>query len=102
VQWNTTTRGVQQGLSLFDELGTLFRGTSRSEIVHYYIANCHYKLKDNYFAGYYYKNYAKTYPNSPKAEEALYRSAYCSYLNSPTYSLDQQETEQAIEEFSFS
>jgi len=88
-----------KALSLFDELGTLFRGTSRSEIVHYYIANCHFNLKDHYFAGYYYKNYAKTYPKSPKAEEALYKSAYCSYLNSPTHSLDQQETNQAIEEF---
>ncbi len=88
-----------KALSLFDELGTLLRGTSRSETVHYYIADCHYKLKDNYFAGYYYKNYAKTYPNSEKAEEALYMSAYCCYLNSPTHSLDQQETEQSIEEF---
>lgn len=88
-----------KALSLFDELGTLFRGTSRSEIVNYYIANCHFNLKDYYFAGYYYKNYAKTYPKSPKAEEALYKSAYCSYLNSPSYSLDQQETNQAIEEF---
>lgn len=88
-----------KALSIFDELGTLFRGTSRSEIVHYYIANCHFNLKDNYFAGYYYKNYAKTYPNSPKAEECLYKSAYCSYLNSPTASLDQSETEQAIDEF---
>jgi outer membrane protein assembly factor BamD len=88
-----------KALSLFDEVGTLARGTSRSEIVNYYIANCHFNLKDNYFAGYYYKNYAKTYPNSPKAEEALYKSAYCSYLNSPVYSLDQAETEQAIEEF---
>lgn len=88
-----------KSLSLFDELGTLFRGTSRSEIVHYYIANCHFELKDYYFAGYYFKNYAKTYPKSPKAEEALYKSAYCSYLNSPQHSLDQQETEQAINEF---
>ncbi len=88
-----------KALSLFDELGTLLRGTSRSEAVHGYIAECHFNLKDNYFAAYYYKNNAKSYPNSPKAEEALFKSAYCSYLNSPNYSLDQRETEQAIEEF---
>ncbi len=88
-----------KALSLFDELGTLFRGSSRSEIVHYYIANCHYQLKDYYFANYYFKNFAKTYPNSPKAEDSFFRSAYCSYLNSPNPSLDQKDTEQAIDEF---
>jgi len=88
-----------KALSLFDELGTLFRGSNRSEIVHYYIANSHFNLKDYYFANYYYKNFAKTYPTSPKAEESFYRSAYCSYLNSPNPSLDQKDTHQAIDEF---
>lgn len=89
----------QKALSLFDELGTLFRGTARSEEVHYYIANCHFKIKDYYFANYYYKNFAKSYPASDKAEEAFFRSAYCSYLNSPKTSLDQSDTDQAISEF---
>src|SRR5690554_6704664 len=88
-----------KALSLFDELGTLFRGSSRSEEVQFYIADCHYHLKDYYFANYYYKNFAKTYPASPRAETAQYRSAYCSYLNSPKSSLDQTETEQALTEF---
>lgn len=88
-----------KALSLFDELGTLFRGSSRSEEVQFYIANCHYNLKDYYFANYYYKSYARTFPASPYSEIAQFRSAYCSYLNSPKSSLDQAETEQAIEEF---
>ncbi len=88
-----------KALSLFDELGTLFRGSSRSEVVQYFIANCHYKLEDYYFAGYYYKNFAKTYPTSPLAEECLFISAYCSYLNSPNASLDQNDTKQAIDDF---
>jgi outer membrane protein assembly factor BamD len=88
-----------KALSLFDELGTLFRGTARSEAVHHYIANCHYHLKDYYFASYYYKNFAKTYPNSPLAEESLFKSAFCAYKNSPNPSLDQRDTNQAIDEF---
>lgn len=88
-----------KALSLFDELGTLFRGSSRSEEVQFYIANCHYALKDYYFANYYFKNFARTYPASPLSEEAQFKSAYCSYLNSPKSSLDQTETEQAIDEF---
>jgi outer membrane protein assembly factor BamD len=88
-----------KALSLFDELGTLFRGSSRSEVVHYYIARCHYELEDYYFAGYYYKNFAKTYPASPLAEQCTFVSAYCSYLNSPSPSLDQADTQQAIDDF---
>lgn len=88
-----------KALSLFDELGTILKGTEKSEAVHYYIAECHYKLKDYYFANYYFKNFAKTYPMSPKAQEALFSSAFCSYLNSPKSSLDQTDTEQSIDEF---
>lgn len=88
-----------KALSLFDELGTLFRGSARSEEVQFYIADCHYQLKDYYFANYYYKNFSKTYPTSPRSEIASFRAAYCSYLNSPISSLDQTETTQAIDEF---
>jgi len=88
-----------KALSLFDELGTLFRGSDRSQEIHYYIANSHFALEDYYFAAYYYKNFTKTYPRSSRAEEALFKSAYCSYLNSPVSNLDQTDTEQAIDEF---
>jgi len=88
-----------KALSLFDELGTLFRGSDRSQEIHYYIANSHFALEDYYFAAYYYKNFTKTYPRSGRAEEALFKSAYCSYLNSPSSNLDQTDTEQAIDEF---
>jgi len=88
-----------KALSLFDELGTLFRGSDRSQEIHYYIANSHFALEDYYFAAYYYKNFTKTYPRSARAEEALFKSAFCSYLNSPVSNLDQSDTEIAIEEF---
>ena len=88
-----------KALSLFDELGTLFRGSDRSQEIHYYIANAHFALEDYYFAAYYYKNFTKTYPRSARAEEALFKSAFCSYLNSPVSNLDQSDTEIAIDEF---
>ena len=88
-----------KALSLFDELGTLLRGSERSEDIHFYIANSHYNLGEFYFASYYFKNFTKTYPHSDRAEVTLFRSAYCSYLNSPKYSLDQSDTEKAISEF---
>jgi outer membrane protein assembly factor BamD len=47
-------------------------------------------------AGYYLGAYTQRFPYSPKAQEALFLSAMCSVKNSPEPSLDQNETELAI------
>lgn len=88
-----------KALSLFDDLATVYRGSNRSENIHYYIAECYYNLGQYYLAGYYYKEFTRTYPTSTKAEECAFKAAYCSYLNSPKPSLDQTETKKAIDEF---
>lgn len=83
---------------LFEELLTLYKGTSKGEEVYYYYAYCNYYLDDYILAGYYFKNFAKTYPNSKHAEECQYMNAYCYYQNSPLSSLDQTNTYKAIDE----
>lgn len=83
---------------LFEELITLYKGTAKGEEVYYYYAYCNYYLDDYILAGYYFKNFSKTYPNSKHAEECQYMNAYCYYLNSPIPSLDQTNTYKAIEE----
>src|SRR5690606_31195669 len=54
-------------------------------------------LKDYTTARYQFRNFTDTYPNSPRAEECRYMAAYCYYLESPVYSLDQANTLKAIE-----
>lgn len=83
-------------IQLFDELIVLLRGTAKIERVYYYYAQSYYKEKDYILASYHFKFFAKTYPRSPFAAESLYLSAYCKYLDSPTYSLDQTSTKGAI------
>ena len=83
---------------LFEELLTLYKGTSKGEEVYYYYAYCNYYLDDYILAGYYFKNFAKTYPISKHAEECQYMNAYCYYQTSPTSSLDQTNTYKAIDE----
>lgn len=51
-------------------------------------------------AQYYYDQLGKEYPGSDMAEVALYKNAYCYYLISPKALLDQQDTYNAINEFS--
>jgi outer membrane protein assembly factor BamD len=88
-----------KALPLLEELIGLVRGTQRAEDVYYYYAQVHYCIGDYYLANYYFKNFSKTYSNSSRAEECLFLAAMCSYQLSPSYSLDQQDTRSAINDF---
>jgi outer membrane protein assembly factor BamD len=87
-----------RALPLYEELMTVFRGTTKAEEVSYKYAYCSYGLGDYIMAGYEFKNFAKTYPKSALAEEAMYLNANCYYLDSPRYSLDQENTTSALTE----
>jgi outer membrane protein assembly factor BamD len=86
-----------KALILFDDLMQRYRGTKEAEDLSYYFAQTNYKLKDYATARYQFKVFADTYPNSPRAEETRFLSAYCYYLESPNYTLDQENTIRAIE-----
>lgn len=90
-------REYTKALGLFDDLTTRYRGHEGAEDLFYYDAYANYKLKDYTAAGYHFKQFADTYPSSPRAEECRFMAAYCYYLDSPIYSLDQANTSTAIE-----
>ena len=83
---------------LLDELIVLLRGTDRLEKAYYYYAQTYYKQNDYMVASYHFKYFAKTFPKSTYAEECLYLSAYCKYLDSPPANLDQSSTKTSISE----
>jgi len=86
-----------KALGLFDGLVTRYRGQAQAEDLYYYYAYTNYKLKDYTSARYHFKNFAETYPSSARAEECRFMAAYCFYLDSPAYSLDQDNTDKAID-----
>jgi len=88
-----------RALQLFEQLGSIYRGTARGERINYYQAYCFYEQSDYLLAGHHFQRLAKNYPNSKDAEEALYMSAFCKYKLSPRYSLDQTNTYDALSEF---
>ena len=90
-------KDYNKALTLFDDLFQKYRGKAEAEDLSYYYAYTNYKLKDYTTSRYHFKNFADNYPNSPKAEECRFMSAYCFYLESPNYSLDQANTVKAIE-----
>ncbi len=86
-------------IPLLEDIVYLYKGTDKGEDLLFKLATSYYKTNDYIIAGYYYRKFVATYPNSPKAEEAQYQSAYCYYLDAPRPTLDQSPTQKAIREF---
>ena len=81
---------------IFEELISLYRGTTKSEKIYFYYAYSNYYMGNYILAGYYFENFVKTYPNSEFTEEAMFMSAYSDYKSSPSFSLDQEDTYRAL------
>ncbi len=88
-----------KAITLFEQVIPIYKGTKDEEKIFYLYAQANYKAGDYIIAGYYFRNFAKSYPNSEYAQDAFYMSAYCYYLDSPPYNLDQTNTVKAIGEF---
>jgi outer membrane protein assembly factor BamD len=91
-------KDYQRAYPLFEELVAVTRGTANAEDMYFYYCYCNYYLDDLISAGYHFQQFAKTYPSSPKAEEASYMNAYCYYFGSPDFTLDQTNSIKAIQE----
>lgn len=88
-----------KAIQLFENLTLYYRGKENAENIAWYYAQALYKEKDYFTAAYQFKRFARQFPYSDKVEEAAFLSAYCKYMDSPSYSLDQSLTREAIEEF---
>jgi len=87
-----------KALVLFDDLASKYRGQAEAEDLFYLRANANYKLRDYTSARFHFKQFASTYPSSPRAEECRFMAAYCYFIESPRPSLDQENTRKAIDE----
>jgi outer membrane protein assembly factor BamD len=86
---------------LFEELQNVYKGTDKAEIVYFYYAYTNFELGDYLLAGFMFRNFVRNFPTSKKAETCAYMTAYCYFLNSPDYALDQADTYTAIKEFQY-
>jgi outer membrane protein assembly factor BamD len=83
---------------LMENIIASYRGTVQAEKIYYYYAYSFYHMKDYITAAFHFNSLTKSLPNSQYAEEAMYMSAYCKFLFSPDYYLDQTFTKEAIQE----
>jgi outer membrane protein assembly factor BamD len=84
---------------LYEELIPVVKGTEKAEEVYYYYTWSEYYLGDYLLSQYHFKNFARQFPNSTHAEECYFMNAYCYFLTSSNYKLDQTSTKNAIKEY---
>ncbi len=85
-----------RSIALYEQVYQRMPKTGEGELSYFRIGKAYYVGGDYYMAGYFMGQFAQRFPASPKAEEALFLSAMCSVQNSPEHSLDQTETELAL------
>ena len=82
---------------LLEQLLPSYRGKPQAERLVYFFADSYFQSKSYYLASYQFDNFIKSFPKSQKLEEASFLAAKSHYMMSPVYSLDQEETNKAIE-----
>jgi len=91
-------------IAILEDLLGITKGDTMQRSVAYYYSMAHYKTNrsENFpLAAYYFRDFAQSFPTDARAEESAYMSAYCYYLSSPRYTLDQEGTYKAIEQVQY-
>ena len=83
--------------SILEQLVPAYRGKPQAERLVYFFADSYFQTKNYYLASYQFESFLKSFPKSQKLEEATFFAAKSHYMMSPTFSLDQEETNTAIE-----
>ncbi|MDR2122954.1 MAG: outer membrane protein assembly factor BamD [Flavobacteriaceae bacterium] len=93
-----TRKQYSQAISLYEYVTKFVVGTDEAPEVAYRGANLNYLDKNYRLAAHQFKNFVLSYPKDSRANESAYMIAYCYYLDSPDYNLDQTNTYDALRE----
>ncbi len=85
-----------KAIRLFEKIAPFYKVKPQMERIRYMASQSYFNTKQYTLSAYHFDKFAKNYPQSSKAEEALFLAAYSNYLMSPVYSLDQEDTKKAI------
>ena len=90
-------KSYNKALRLFEQITPSYRGKPQAEKLFYMFAQSYYKTKQYNLAGYQFESFVSSYPKSEKVQEASFLGAKSYSMLSPEYSLDQADTNVAIE-----
>ena len=85
-----------KSITLYEQVYQRLPKTGQGELSYYRIGKSYFAEEDFYMAGYYFNSFPEKFPTSIKCEETMFLSALCAVKNSPSWSLDQNETELAL------
>ncbi|HEX9232657.1 MAG TPA: outer membrane protein assembly factor BamD [Blattabacteriaceae bacterium] len=94
------SKKYEKSLKLFNRLVSINQEKLKKALL-YKTARSNFKVKNYFLAGVQFSNFYHLYPNDKFSEEALFKSAYCSYLSSKDFELDQKNTYLVIERLRF-
>jgi outer membrane protein assembly factor BamD len=86
-----------KAIRLFEQVAPAYKGKPSAEKMFYMYSQSLYKTKQYYLAGYQFESFTASYPKSEKIEEASFLAAKSFTFLSPVYSLDQTDTNKAID-----
>jgi outer membrane protein assembly factor BamD len=84
-------------LRLIEQIAGVYRGRPDAEQLFYMYAQSYFKTRQYYLAGYQFESFVSAYPKSDKVIESAFLGAKSYSMLSPVYSLDQTDTNKAIE-----
>ena len=85
--------------ALMELIISAFRGRPELEGLYYKYADTYYQLGDYLMAANYFENFSSTFGGSKLREDADFYAAYSHYQMSPSFRLEQSNTNNAIESF---
>ncbi|MGV3696821.1 outer membrane protein assembly factor BamD [Flavobacterium sp.] len=86
-----------KAIRLFEQIAPAYKGKPSAEKMFYMYSQSLYKTEQYYLAGYQLESFVASYPKSQKLEEAAFLGAKSFTYLSPVYSLDQTDTNKAID-----
>lgn len=92
-----TAEKYKKAIRLYEAIAPGMRGKPTAERMFYFYSKSLYAEGQYLAAGYQFESFASSYPKSEKREEAAFLGAECYYKLSPVYSLDQVDTDKALE-----
>ena len=83
--------------ALFEQIMPSYSGKPQGERLIFFFANTYFETKSYYLAAIQFENFIKSYPNSQRIVDAYFMEGKSYFMLSPAYSLDQDDTNTAIE-----
>lgn len=85
-----------RSVPLYEQVYQRMPKTGEGEVSYYRIGKAYFEEENYIMASYYLTTFSERYPTSEKCEETAFLATICAVRNSPNYTLDQNETELAL------